>query len=59
MPIYTYICESCGKEVSVIRDILARDDYFPCRECGHPTQRKVVQPVEIHVDGGTRKGYGG
>jgi putative FmdB family regulatory protein len=49
MPIYDYICTSCGHEMEVVHSILAEGP-SACPKCGSP-MRKAFSPPTVHYKG--------
>lgn len=50
MPIYDYICGSCGRRTEVIHGVHAIGPET-CPECGGGPMRKAVHPPAIHFKG--------
>ena len=47
MPVYTYVCHSCGLESDVLRRMSEGDDPYTCPECDTLTKRAVTAPNVI------------
>ena len=46
MPLYTYYCNNCDKDIEMIISICARDDQM-CVECGYRLIRNIDRPVMV------------
>ncbi len=45
MPIYEYLCESCGSRVSLLIGVVAEEDVEACSRCGGRSLTRVVSRV--------------
>lgn len=50
MPLYRYLCESCGHNFSVL-DSFNSPDQRECEECGAPGARRLPSRVGIQYKG--------
>lgn len=50
MPLYRYLCESCGHSFSVL-DSFNSPDQRDCEECGAPKARRLPSRVGIQYKG--------
>ncbi|MCS7197302.1 MAG: hypothetical protein NZ930_01235 [Candidatus Bipolaricaulota bacterium] len=50
MPLYRYLCESCGHSFSVL-DSFNSPDQRECAECGAPQARRLPSRVGIQYKG--------
>ena len=50
MPIYDYVCESCGERVEVVHGIHSPGPER-CDQCGKGPMRKLLAPPAIHFKG--------
>ena len=50
MPIYEYICRSCGQE---FEELVGGDEKPPCHACGQPQVEKQLSVPAAHVAGPT------
>ncbi len=50
MPMYRYLCESCGHSFSVL-DSFNSPDQRECEECGAPKARRLPSRVGVHYKG--------
>jgi len=50
MPLYRYLCESCGHSFSVL-DSFNSPDQRECQECGAPKARRLPSRVGVHYKG--------
>jgi putative FmdB family regulatory protein len=50
MPIYDYVCASCGHEVEVVHSVIGRGP-ATCGECGGPMKKAISAPA-VHFKGG-------
>ncbi len=41
MPIYEYVCNSCGNRFDKLRPVTRMDDIAPCEECGGDSSRQL------------------
>lgn len=50
MPIYEYLCQTCGKELEIIQKI-SDAPLLDCPECGKPSLRKKISAVGFQLKG--------
>jgi putative FmdB family regulatory protein len=50
MPIYDYVCQSCGERVEVFHGLHAAGPER-CERCGKGPMRKVLAPPAVHFKG--------
>jgi len=52
MPIYDYVCQSCGSEFELLTSKRGSDaDIAPCSDCGEESRRQISVPAGIVVTG--------
>jgi putative FmdB family regulatory protein len=51
MPIYQYICKTCGNTEERIRKVSERHMLTVCVECLAPVQRVISAPAAIKING--------
>lgn len=57
MPTYTYKCKQCGKQVTLVRPIVERDEPQVNCLCGGKIERVPDAPMGVKVQGGTPRFY--
>jgi putative FmdB family regulatory protein len=46
MPLYAYVCDSCGNELEIFCSVADRDKLTetPCSVCGEPIRKQLTTP---------------
>lgn len=57
MPIYEYICRSCGEEFEYL--VMGRDDRATCPKCEGKEVQRMVSAASFKSSGGFRSSRGG
>ena len=53
MPIYTYICNECGKKFDLLVGVTAQQEELKCKKCGSKNIKKILGTFS--VSGGSGK----
>jgi putative FmdB family regulatory protein len=52
MPVYEYLCESCGKATELLRAMRDADEAATCEHCGSRKTKRAQSVVAVTSGGG-------
>ncbi|MEA4907571.1 MAG: zinc ribbon domain-containing protein [Chloroflexi bacterium] len=58
MPIYEYVCDSCGQQFELMRSIKDANNTAPCKHCHSSETHKMLSVFFAHSDGRSVEGSG-
>ncbi len=53
MPVYEYICKTCGHQFEKIRPMSQADDLILCLQCQSPDTHRLLSLFNAHREGGS------